>query len=357
MVNQNKQKTNGIHKNKILGFQLGFDNIECIFDRLDVMDDDYYETQIKGIFWFSQACRKGEVLELLLSIADMKFNLKSILEFYDQHANLSRARFDNILDIFVYTEFVELAVKQSFKYLSKQCRSNLVTLRQDENFIQDKLYEIQVRGISDSIPDIYDIRDRVNRHSLWMQSHLYFLPHILENTTKSDKLIGKYFANWFRDSTCYEVIFGRFDRQIKALLLGIPNSSFNDRYPTIPRALNQSESLFQNSSLLIKPLMCDLCLDMCVCRAICNTCKNKTVCYSCFRQIAWAKQHDEFRAFSEWRMVPCPFCKSILDHGTGPTPIVVNIISVQAEFSPTRQNSWSNEENCEQESKRLRMTN
>jgi hypothetical protein len=47
---------------------------------------------------------------------------------------------------------------------------------------------------------------------------------------------------------------------------------------------------------------------------LCNP-LHSPLCYSCLRNIAWAAQYDEYRAFSEFRPFNCPYCRHPMELG------------------------------------------
>lgn len=278
-----------------------------------------YRMQIKSVMDFLRSCKAETVLK---SIRRGEFNVESILTFYDSYPELVARNHEDQQDKLVHEEFVELALHFSFKTLRDFSKPMLDSIQSLLGEWKQFKINIQTNGVENSCLDIIMYDKTTSEHLNWINWHLPFLPDYYPDDDypeRSGNIIRLYFSEWYCIFRSIRLIVLEEQREVQLIKLSIPTSKFNQRYPVNPLVLQSGEF-----GLSVQLLVCDLCLEGCVCRAVCSICKDKTVCYNCWRKIAWGQQHNEYQVFTQLRSVYCPFCKSIMDDTVSPANIQLN---------------------------------
>ena len=140
----------------------------------------------------------------------------------------------------------------------------------------------------------------------WAENNLFFLPPF---PARPQEYCLEFVLTTFRPyygSKLHPVpkVIMQHLTEAKKLARQVPNARFNELYPrfSMPCVPLSSD---------VPP--CNLCDTPAVLQVLCNTCKDKVVCWNCVRQTIWSAHHDENRVFREPREVHCSFCRSPLD--------------------------------------------
>lgn len=288
-----------------------------------------YRVQIKSVMDLLRACRADTELA---AIRKREINVAAILDFYDMSPDVATKNHPDQQDQLVHQEFVELAIHFSFNSLKQKTKFALDSLMKTEKRWIDIENNIKLNGVENSCLDIMTFEKTITEFLNWIDRYIPFLPDCLpdDNGSRSGNIICTYFGEWFQCGRSYRLIVIEHSRVLHSIKLSIPSSEFNRRYPVNPIILQNAET-----KTLLQVLICDICTEACLCRVVCPTCKNKTLCYPCFRQTAWSQQHNDFQVFSQLRSVYCPFCKSLMDDTIKTADIQLNtpIIRCQTQSS------------------------
>jgi len=270
-----------------------------------------YFDGIQQVIAFATQCQAANGIGWL---AGSPINPKFLLQFLDRIDELVERVYPaaGSLDRVVYENFVKLSLRASFKLFASAAQDSLCEWHQAETKWQAALTAMQRRGVENSVPNFLELGAAVKRWLKIFDNCLFFLPDRQPEPplSPSEGIVVEYFAGWYRKGRHLRFAALDYQAKLKVFELSIPTGEFNDRWPVL-----MSDSFLSKFQLVPSSAsdVCDLCYQPTVVQVHCAQCKNKVLCYECYRRTAWGYQHNEYNRFSDWHNVFCPFCRFLLN--------------------------------------------